>query len=296
MARSEEALKRRAEKRQRSVEEQKVAEERDMKRPKEDSPLNETGAWQCPKCQNRNFASRRVCNSKTCNQVRPSHIPVPSPSSKRRFWEGSGSASSSSKRPRDVPSSSWRCTCGRKNFANQCSNSYCQLARPERKKKAKPRHDEETSKTLVWANQADDAVLTKNQELRKRYQETNGEGMELEDVERAKVLIARDERKRQKRKSPKSKTVTTANITEPAPAAAVVEGALAEISKTKKKSKREESKSKRDKNKALRKQFLDTKGEGMKPDQIERAKQLIERDERKRRKREEAEKNKQSPQ
>jgi hypothetical protein len=262
MARSEEALQRRAEKRERSVEDQKQAEVQDMKRPK-DSPMDETGAWKCPQCNNHNFASRRVCNSKTCNQRRPSHIPAPP--------------------RRDQPGPSWRCSCGRKNYESReiCFNNYCGRPKPEDIKKTKkpPRHDESTSKKVVWANQADGASLSKNQDLRKRYLETNGEGMEPEDVERAKILIARDERKSQKKGSlTQTKTSETPD--------SAVEPIETTTEKKQKQNDKEDSKSTRDKNKALRKRFKETGGEGMKPERIERAKQLIERDERKRLKRE----------
>ena len=33
--------------------------------------LEEKGAWTCPKCGNHNYASRRVCHSKTCDQQCP---------------------------------------------------------------------------------------------------------------------------------------------------------------------------------------------------------------------------------
>lgn len=282
MARSEEAMKRRAEKRERSVDDQKEVEVRDMKRPK-DIPENEVGAWKCPQCNNHNFASRRVCNSKTCRQMRPSHVPAPT----RKF----------------KPGPSWRCSCGRKNGEREefCFNNYCGRPKPEIIPKKPRRHDESTSKKEDWANQADGATLSKNQDLRKQYLETKGEGMEPEDVERAKILIARDERKSQK-KGPQTQTktsVTPVAAVEPTEATtekvAAVEPTEAMTEKKKKQNDmtekekqndKEDSKSRKDKNKALRKRFKETGGEGMKPEKIERAKLLIERDERKRTKRE----------
>jgi hypothetical protein len=166
--------------------------------------------------------------------------------------------------------------------------------------KPAPRHDEETSKTLTWAKQANKATLSKNQELRQLYQDTSGEGMSPEDVERAKTLIARDERKRQK----KEKKIVDSDETTPtldkdaeedgATNEKVESSEMTSMETTKeddatiKETKQKEaakasssSKSKRDKNKALRKRYLETDGKGMVAEQIERAKILIARDERK---------------
>ena len=102
MARSEEALQRRAAKRQRTVEEQRIIDLENLKRQKLQQknntpsssnafpqqqqrqgdnsggdPMKESGAWKCPQCNNENFASRRWCNSKTCNEPRPAHISAP---------------------------------------------------------------------------------------------------------------------------------------------------------------------------------------------------------------------------
>jgi hypothetical protein len=104
--------------------------------------------------------------------------------------------------------------------------------------------------------------------------------MEPADVERAKILIARDERKSQKKGS------QTQTQTSETPDSAVEPTETTTEEKKQKQNDKEDSKSQRDKNKALRKRFKETGGEGMKPEPIERAKQLIERDERKRRKRE----------
>jgi hypothetical protein len=180
--------------------------------------------------------------------------------------------------------------------------------------KPAPRHDEETSKTLSWAKQANKATLSKNQELRQRYQETSGEGMSPEDVERAKTLIARDERKRLK----KVKTKMESGDETTTPTTLDNKDAQEDDDNTKEKMESEttsmdkteqddedddettnetnkkkeaikaasSSKSKRDKNEALRKRYLETGGEGMAAEQIERAKTLIARDERKRQKNE----------
>ena len=58
-------------------------------------------------------------------------------------------------------------------------------------------------------------------------------------------------------------------------------------SKEEKKKKKKEAQAKRDQNKALRQLYIDTGGNGMKMDQVDRAKLLIARDEKKRNKNEE---------
>ena len=74
---------------------------------------------------------------------------------------------------------------------------------PRMNKTQQSRHDKETSKKLVWDRQADTKTLSKNQEVRQRYKETSGDGMDAADVERAKLLIARDQRKQEKMKKKK---------------------------------------------------------------------------------------------
>lgn len=106
----------------------------------------------------------------------------------------------------------WHCPgCGNHNFPsrNSCRSKTCDERRPAgvfvppRFKKPNTRHDESTSKKLSWAKQADQQTLDQNRELREKFQETGGEGMEEEDIERAKILIARDERKKNKKKKRK---------------------------------------------------------------------------------------------
>jgi hypothetical protein len=198
-------------------------------------PLQEGGAWKCPQCDNQNFASRNVCNSKTCDQQRPDHIVV-----------------------------------------------------PPRQNKPKPRHDEGTSKTLNWGKQADKKTLADNQGLRKQFLETGGKGMSEEDVERAKVLITRDERRKQKIEQRKAQTTDTDEtdqhagrvVVEPEP---VGEEATSEkVTPEKPVNQRAINRE----NKALRKRFLKTGGEGMDDKDAQRARILIERDARKKQKRE----------
>lgn len=238
MARSKEAIRRRAGKRNRSVEEQRKADgeahqkqlereqqiqrvEHDRSHTSTDNPMKEPGAWICPGCGNHNFASRHFCHSKTCDEQQP--------------------ASSS--------------------------------AAVERRPK-KARHNPATSKTLAWGAQADQNTIGANKLLRQRFLETQGEGMTLEEQERAKILIARDKRKKEKKQMRNGKASTVSST----PSGETEAKSVAPNSKV-------NDKETRKRNKALRKQYLKTNGNGMSQEETERAMILIARDERKRQKR-----------
>ena len=262
----------------------------------EEDPMKEAGAWICPKCSNSNFASRRYCNSKTCDEPRPFNADY---DRKRNNNNNNNNIRRSSMPPR-----------------SSSRNTPSSTSRPTKV----VRHDEATSKKLVWAEQADPKKLSKNQELRQRYLDCGGDGMTQEDIDRAKILLARDERKKSKRSkttaTKSSSTIETKSMDNNTPSSSLVDDAIdtdnknekeetketttstelnreeADTSKQedKKKEQRRErkksndSKSKRDQNAALRRLYLETNGRGMKPDQIERAKLLIARDERKKQK------------
>jgi len=328
MARSEEALARRAEKRKNTVTEQKNIDLDDVKKRQklevnnydeqlqrhhnninnnDDNPLKEVGAWKCPSCKNENFASRRFCNSKMCDERRPSNIPSTSYST---ITNNNNNNNRYSSRP-PIPTNQQQYN--RRPPPNRNSKPPTTRSRTTTKKVS--RHDEATSKKLIYPKQADRATMSKNLELRKRFLESSGggKGMDPKDIERAEILIARDERKRQK----KDKSKKTTSPTTISPTLTTAQGQLLIEQQThtdkkgrkdgKKKEKNTEegeeqhqkmkkeknekadvSKSKRDKNKALRNRYKKTRGNGMKPEQITRAKQLIERDESKQRKRRKA--------
>ena len=104
----------------------------------------------------------------------------------------------------------WHCQgCGNHNFPsrNSCHSKTCEEKRPagifvppRYKRPANGKHDESTNIKTKWPKQADQATVEQNVALRKKFIETGGEGMEEEDVNRAKILIARDERKKDKKK------------------------------------------------------------------------------------------------
>lgn len=314
MARSEDAIRRRALKRQRTEEEQRhvdakaIEQVKDKKRKqqqkqqhqsqddsnkgqqesknKPENPLDEIGAWKCPGCGNENFASRNWCNSKTCNEQRPSYVPHPRSLDRERKASSSAFDTESG-----MKENTWICTsCQYENFIfrDVCNGPSCQQPRPsdiivttkERKPPKQQRHDPETSKPLVWSKQADPVTLSKNQMLRQRYIETGGEGMSEEEMQRAKVLIERDERKRLKKLQKNTQKVTeeskdeavTTKVTSPTDTLPSQTTAILD------------SKAQMSKNKRLRERFLATGGKNMTPNDIERAKLLLARDERKRNK------------
>mmetsp|Transcript_46800 Transcript_46800/g.54700 ORF Transcript_46800/g.54700 Transcript_46800/m.54700 type:complete len:202 (+) Transcript_46800:114-719(+) len=169
MARSKEALERRAKKRQRTEEEQRASDSKDIqkretkemeeraqtdhKRPNgipsrnanppftplsptttaRVDPTAEAGAWTCTSCHNLNYASRVVCNSKTCDERRPSHLPpaiftnlpkapaTPTTPTNRNTSSG------------DLEEGAWHCpSCGNHNYASRavCNSKTCHEKRP----------------------------------------------------------------------------------------------------------------------------------------------------------------------
>lgn len=167
------------------------------------------------------------------------------------------------------------------------------LSKMPRKKQNNPRHDVETSKKLVWARQSDSKTISRNKELRELFRQTGGKGMDTEDVERAKVLLARDHRKQERKKRNMNKTagVTNKKLTESSDTAKKESDSLSNkkevlaqeeikqrdgnLESTKKGRKSTEAQSQRDQNKALRVLYLKTGGKGMEEDQIKRAKLLF---------------------
>ena len=234
MARSEEALRRRAEKRGRTVSEQRAADALEEQKQQaaqqqaqaaptvtspptaapKDARLQEVGAWMCPQCGNHNFASRYSCHSVTCRQKRPTNRP----------------------------------------------------------QKQNNKRDRTTNDAAPWnIPVADDTTLAANRRLRERFIETAGKGMTVEEQERAKILIARDERKRQKKKHQDPKALPEASSTS---------------SPTKQPSPPKQSAPKKNptppnlEKKALLQRYLDTAGKGMTTEEQERAQILVARQER----------------
>lgn len=145
-----------------------------------DPALKEPGSWICKGCNNHNYASKHVCHSKTCDEKRPAGSYVPP--KYQRFQQF------------QRPATSRRDPAIRPTITRTPKSSGLPTLTSK-----KSRHDPATSKTMKWGEQASTVTLDKNQDLRKQYMETGGEGMEEADVARAKLLLERDERKKQKK-------------------------------------------------------------------------------------------------
>lgn len=159
-------------------------------------PLAEQGSWKCPGCANHNFASRSTCNSKTCNETRPTDCLLPI---QRHLQPSQSHLQPSLQRQRPPPPPNTTNTSSSNSNKRPRNNMY-------NNRDKGGRHDVNTSKTQSWAGQADVATLAQNRELRRKLAESpggTGEGMEEEDIQRAKTLIARDERKKQKKQEQK---------------------------------------------------------------------------------------------
>ena len=284
MARSEEAILRRALKRERTEGEQRYADRIDMKR--NSLKLKQKFGDQIGSNKRSRLSKPSVGNQKEDGSRNSSHQVNSTDNVSHRKTDSHG---------RRISDSS--------EMPNRKRSSL-----PRTKKANNPRHNVETSKKLNWARQSDSKTISRNQELRKRYRETGGNGMDTDDLERAKLLIARDQRKQEKKK--KKEQIVDAKDSNIKPskgssgnnqkdesfpsknteAATQEQTSLqGETLKSRKKGKQStEAQAKRDQNRALRKLFLETGGKGMKVHQIERAKLLIARDEKKRRQRVEA--------
>lgn len=226
MARSADALQRRALKRKRTVEEQQKVDAQNARRVKNQKLVAQAdGAWKCPACQTQNFASRYICHSKTCQEPKPETAKTPSRTpTKRSNTSSSDIKSSQNKRQRTEDSPT-------------------------------------TAEAIEWTKpQASPSQIEYNQKLRQRYA-ARDPTLTDQEIERARILIARDERKREKKLKLKKLKVdkdSSSIKTEPLT-----------------------SKDQRKRNNAILKRFKKTGGEGMSQDELTRAKQLLARKERK---------------
>ena len=163
MARSEEAIRRRAEKRNKTVAEQRRADFTDAKKGKERQAAKEAKA--------RGAAAA---------------VPIAAPET---------AATTKTKPPKDG------------NAANPVKRT---VTPPRKKTKKSAKHkikrsgagnnkNQQPAPAAKWAKQATQDQIERNAQLRKQYLETKGEGMNEEDVQRAKALILRDERKKAKK-------------------------------------------------------------------------------------------------
>ena len=165
MARSEEAIRRRAEKRNKSVAEQRRADFTDAKKGKERQAAKEAKA--------RGGAAPIVAPPKAATTpASPSKPPK------------DGNTANTTKRTVTPPRKKTNKSAKHKIKRGGAGNS--------KKPQTAPAANQ-------WAKQATPEQIERNATLRKQYLETNGEGMSEEDVQRAKALILRDERKKAKK-------------------------------------------------------------------------------------------------
>jgi hypothetical protein len=338
MARSEEALKRRAEKRQRTDTEQRLADRIDMRKQQEKAQGGATKIHQSssnspnrkqpqsPVCDSHNGSvtnntgdGRKNGGNPKCRSQEFSHdrhaLPRPyvakgEDDGDNRHSQSQSGVTNATKntdedtmkdlRQSDAPPShghNAKCTDDSRKRKSEMEDQPCEGVRdaPPQQRHRQPlsRHDEARSKKLVWAPQGDPIRISRNRELRLRFQETKGMGMDETDVQRAKVLIARDERKKV-RNVTKIKPIAGTEVPKPGDAPTRRDETATRPDSQEVPSKQEEGKSKkaaaearakRDRNNALRKLYYDTGGIGMKEEHAERAKTLIDRAERKRQRR-----------
>eukprot|EP00563_Minutocellus_polymorphus_P015134 CAMPEP_0181056380 /NCGR_PEP_ID=MMETSP1070-20121207/19696_1 /TAXON_ID=265543 /ORGANISM="Minutocellus polymorphus, Strain NH13" /LENGTH=465 /DNA_ID=CAMNT_0023135743 /DNA_START=67 /DNA_END=1463 /DNA_ORIENTATION=- len=166
MPRSEEAIRRRAEKRLKSVAEQRQADFADAKRCKERQAARE--------------AKDRGAPTSTPDAA-PAAADTTPPAPKTSLRDGHAAGKPPNRRTVTPP---------RQNTKKGVKYQIKRNAGSKGKERTKP---------AKWAKQADQAQIERNAALRKQYSETKGEGMTEEDIQRAKVLILRNERKRAKK-------------------------------------------------------------------------------------------------
>jgi uncharacterized OB-fold protein len=270
MARSKEALERRAEKRQISVEEQRLKDRKSKpKEPlKEDVTSNEhkrpTDAkkaisgvkrkaekieetnnteWLCHKCSNKNYAHRSTCNRcmetrmDTGANVKTAPKVVHNAGNVAIRTDDSAVATSQGKPSvKTTNSLQWTCTsCQNENFphrthCNRCMTERVICIKADSKgsisnESIQPvvQKSESTSSSYItsnkkpkfasttavgkqqvktkstWSAPADDKRIAENEALRIAYLAGKVEGLTPENVERAKILVQRSQRKKEKK-------------------------------------------------------------------------------------------------
>lgn len=214
MARSQDAMRKRAEKRNRSLPDQWKADSAEMRR-----QLEKEAAAKKQKLSQQQVG--------TTPAVAPA-VAEPAPAAEKSTTTTAAAATSTPTIPSEMSDAlkepgAWKCPgCLNHNFAsrNSCHSKMCFERRPggiNPSWKKPARHDPRSSKTLHWAKQADAQGLAQNQDLRKQFKE-NPEGMDEVDRERAKILIARDERKKAKKSGKTMKKDRTAYTPKVVPA------------------------------------------------------------------------------
>ena len=229
MTRSSEAIKRRAKKRGRTEkEEREASSSRNKNRIKRASKVIGTDVGMSIQKTTDDHVHITTGDGSNNHDERPEQ-PIEHPSTTGGEQKHSHEARSDIL---DEPGA-WKCpNCNNQNFPSRdtCHSNSCDERRPKgvyvppRWKQSnvsagpnqigsRGRHNPATSKSVAWPTQATPQQLDKNQELRRMYRESNGDGMTESDLARAKALLLRDSRKKaakvkgKGRSGGKSKTV-----------------------------------------------------------------------------------------
>jgi hypothetical protein len=170
MTRSDEATARRAAKRKRSVEEQRRAD-----------AAYDTKKWEAFEAACAGGGPHAIGGHATTAVAPPQPERVGVGSAKQTPVAAAQPAADAAAHPKD-----WKCpACGNLNWARRaaCNSKTCQARASEKS---------------AWAPQADADKIQANMQLRHRYA-TDRASLTPDEVARAEALLARDEKKRQKK-------------------------------------------------------------------------------------------------
>ena len=177
MARSKEAIRRRAQKRNRTVEEQQKIDWQTHQKQLEQREEHEKGR---NTTNNHDGASSLSC----CHANKTTNPVTSSPEHRDRDLVGDKSESL--------------------NGGAGTAASSSRQGSPDSLRRRQSNTTTPTTTNPSWGKQADANTIEGNRRLRQEYLKTGGIGMSLADQERARILIARDERKHEKKQRHKT--------------------------------------------------------------------------------------------
>ena len=209
MARSKEAIRRRALKRNRTEQEQRIIDGKDLNKDEGMTKSKKSKINDAKKMDTKPFSGKQ--SEKTAFVITPGTAILETDDKKenqanskktleynKTLEKGNDKHVSLKSNEKNAvkrnPVSRWKCPkCEKFNmaFKNKCkATTNCTGRRPINR----------------WSDQANPLRLERNQLLRQQYRETGGEGMAESEIVRAKILLERDERKRQKKLSKQALT------------------------------------------------------------------------------------------
>lgn len=148
--------------------------------------------WECPQCKTSNFSKRTVCFTKGCGGSNPNATKISSNISEKKDWE--------------CPK------CKTRNFAKRtvCFTTGCGASNPVNPGTSRTRTDRRNEKTqrqkdmqnhpagVGWGVKCTPDLVEANQKLREQFRK-DPSSLSEEEQTRAKLLLARDERKKAKK-------------------------------------------------------------------------------------------------